>query len=214
MSKVHSAFEVIPDKAVAEVFSEALTSDYTAYGDGPAEAGFPPEPAHIVSIFGAYLTPSSSNNIARRIALLDPDSDRAMLAELYRHRVSGIIMTEPLLPSTLDSELHEKYKELVIANQRRLLVAHMVGKLARTGELMDALVYPKIIKEQMPLYLRQIALDISADLGLQGSLNQRQQNALRMFTTQAPIVQENIGVQATRGFLISPEHFKAAVTTS
>ncbi len=174
---IHPDFEQIEDPYVAEVFSELFRP--TAYkfwsSDKDWHEGivFPPEPAYLTNILAAYFEPISEENsldIRCQMAILDPDRAPApqQFSELYEENVGRA--QKEFLPALLKvtrivtglenpEKIQQWYTERVHERQK-LLAAFMVTRVMRTGKLLAALAYPTFIMEQLPLQIREGAVNI------------------------------------------------------
>lgn len=193
---IHPYFETVPDKYVAEVFSEwVVRQDFThnsevieSFG---REAGFPPEPSYLTSVTAAFLAPDDTSvrwSGVYGVSGRDVDPSDAELLQSYRDNVlrhKAPVPTMEEMATALDiAEAHPQYGRLGqwcidLAHREgvRLLGAHLVFRADRSNRLYSSLTYHRAIKEQFPLLVRQALQPLvllqdtaEADIAGQGGL--------------------------------------------
>ena len=174
---LHPAFEPVPDRTMAEACSQSLieagafkfaTPELTVEQYGP---GFPPVPTEIVSVIATYLEDGSDGPVGRtRFASLSANMPTAgEIADLYDITVGGFQSHIPEIERTLRALPEFAGEEdvtswCVATAQRagkRLLAAHFVGRTVADDVLIDALVYPTEIMQNLPLIIRNAVVEIN-----------------------------------------------------
>lgn len=157
---IHPAFEPLRkiDEYAAESFSEMASPDYTAVTKGETGSRFPTEPTHFGMVFASYLKPKNDAfEVKRQYLVMNPDLIPAIkLGSMYTN-LAGEVVRLSRSAFANDNLVQNRYIEMVLADNRRLLVAYAAGKVARTGKLTDAIVYPKKVMRELPLEFREIA---------------------------------------------------------
>ena len=171
-------FNRISDPFAAAAFSESfepgacksvLGSSYpTEPGENP---GFPPEPTELLCVTGTYLHPR--RGLVENYATVgtSPASKRQIL-NLYSDTVVSRQKTmQDLLEVTkhmpglqTEEELRQKYLDMVGNTRRQLVAAHIIGRVASTNKLADALVLPTAVSEGLPMEVRHFIAPLVAKL--------------------------------------------------
>jgi hypothetical protein len=168
---IHPTFETIPDPQMAEACSDMLQSDAYAFatdirvtGRYGAE-GFPPVPAEFVTVTAAYAEHERKGFYAHtQLAVLQPAAASAsQITRLYnltvqsRHDLQpeliAVTSIVPELQGNID-RIQQWCGQLAVSEGRKLFAAHLTARVVSDGRLIDTLVYPKVIRTEFPLLLR------------------------------------------------------------
>ena len=164
-------FEIVPDPVSKAAFEEifipgefkTVLGTYAPPAD-VVDPGlyFPPEPAELLTISAAYLRDGAPTGIKQEFLGLSsrlPSTNAAV--RMYRTTVDRRQDMLPLLLS-LTSEIPDFESgdairkfcvDAVRANRTHLLAAHLIAKGERDGQLMDALILPRRVSEDLPRVL-------------------------------------------------------------
>lgn len=220
MNMIHPMFDRVPDKATAEIWSEIMQPGYNYYGGysdveyhkQQAVATFPPAPAHISAIGITYLR---NGNLKSQFAELDPNLVVAdEISEAYASRVAELQALFPDADKTfgaLGYSVMSLYRELMAKTGKRVAAAFVVGRVASSNMLVDALIYPEIINESFPLVLREAIVDTLAaspdpDSEADRQLREGAADIIRMNSRA-----KDVGAIVASGFMPPLEEFKAGL---
>lgn len=181
---IRPPFDKVPDPSAAEALSEMLEPGMCKFmlgesypvAPGQENTGFPPEPAELLCVSsGAYLR--TVLGIQKRFAQLSPDlPTRGQILGLYRdgvhkrqEQVSLLVRTFGEI-SGLRNERAFQDLALDIAKEtgNRLVAAHVIARLASTGNLIDALVIPTAMAEGVHMTLRNHVAPLAAEYATGG----------------------------------------------
>lgn len=176
--KITPPFDAIPEPITALAFSEAVepgVSQSVSYEhileSGEITTAFPPEPTELLCMSGAYIHPLQG--VVRRFAQLSPDlPPKNQALKLYKNMVVTEQRQMPrLLETTMhfpgiqnESELRMRALELVQQTGRMLLAGHIIGRVERTGQLVDSLILPKSVSDGIALEIRNSVAPLMAEL--------------------------------------------------
>lgn len=176
---VHPAFSNVPDRYVAEAFSESMQPGeykfvYSLAGtDFTPEDGFPPELATLTSMSGALIA-RDGVSISRlgMHGVSGPEFEPAdnQLVEAYRSAVvthsDQARMLEPSAAVLGLEKAHPRFGRLgqwcidtTRNDGKRLIGAHLVFTSADGLRMHHALAYPRVVKDTFPLILRNAFAD-------------------------------------------------------
>ncbi len=225
----HPIFSNVPDSTTAEAFSEVFSPGYTYLFEGPRNtphgAQFPLEPTYFSSIMAAYLRDDGQGlGIKRQFADLNPGSvDPEELAGLYERRIGKLQLAIPelleavaMMPALSGNGLEHYYIEATQKENKKLLAAHLVGRVASTDKLVDALAYPKVISIELPLQMRDLAVSVfGIGTGVRIQLEDKRlmdgdEERLGRLLRQEEVV-KNIGAMAASSLLPSVSMFRASL---
>lgn len=206
---IQPIFENLSDRDFAEAISEFIGPDYSVVSDSDSTGEFPSEPGRITAVLAAYLEPVPGHKVVNTAYVnmnpeMVPDN---RVAWVYNKRVADLVKAARRL-NPIKKMVQSSYIEIMQEADRRLLVAHVVGKLAASGEIFDGVVYPKQVQKVLPFQLRELVL-----IGMEDAKNrdvkltEEQQRRFQMALTQSPEMQHTAAVAAAT-FLPTPKQFR------
>jgi hypothetical protein len=165
-------FDPVPDpitrSALNEIFipgacKTVLGNSYRKPPHVSENPGFPPEPSKLYCVTAAYVREGTPDGIKREFCSLAHDLPPVRKSVFMYEQTVGrrqdhlgavlfaAALTKPEL-ATMEG-IRDFCEERVTKVGRRLLAAHFVAQVVRTGELIDALVMPRLVSEQLPMAL-------------------------------------------------------------
>lgn len=225
----HEVFRNIPDPTMAEACSQIFTGGTykfateqvitDKYGDG-----FPPKPAELLTITASYIqeVPDGLSIRTQFASLSENLPTPTELAGMYADTVGGHQRILPLVEDIASNipilrnrtGIREWCVRTAESNGNRLLAAHIVGRVASDGALIDTLAYPTVIMQQFPLLIRNLAVDLRAELQRAGKEPEVDQEILaQLLNTMKPLLSgsdatANFGTVAASSFLPESANFR------
>ncbi len=230
----HQIFDHFNDSYVAEVFSEALEQkDYsflTFDNQSPIGAGFPPVPANIVQMLGSYIQTYQGvpSRVRSKLAVFNNDLNLEQTINIYDKQVGqnqrmikpGLLKITQLFDDFNSLEKIQKwYTDKAISNRHRLLAGFIIAKEIDGDRLFSALTYPSVIKQQLPLAIRDNIISFMPLLNELEKTNEIEETVtiakqgLQTFIANDP-KNEIIGALAASSFLPDTESFKNHITNT
>ncbi|MDQ5913740.1 MAG: hypothetical protein QG623_359 [Patescibacteria group bacterium] len=182
MTKIHAAFERIPDEGMAEAASDwVLTNGYKfatlpyveeQYG---GDGKFPPVPAYTTAVTVAYLqdTPQGTGLRTQRCNMFTDLTSEEVVSAKYQERVgriqdqeelfAGIVRVIPEFNYTIEG-MKTWCMERVKREGLKVVAAHQVCQVPADNGVIDALVFPKCIMQDLPLIFRNQVVSLNPQL--------------------------------------------------
>jgi hypothetical protein len=182
MSSIHPVFESVAElnyefaSACSEMF---VPEDYTfvqpndVYVEDDV-AGFPPEPSEILTVVASYVEMNPDDTVkgmrTQYVCLDDDKTSSEVIGEIYESYIGflqdgfenmqrGLLKAIPVLSQ--DSNAANRYcMETTRKENKRLITAHLIGRTASKGELIQAITYPKSLDENIGFEVRNFAVTI------------------------------------------------------
>ena len=181
MEQIHPIFESVAelDYDLASACSELfIPEEYTFVQPSDVytedDAGFPPEPSELLTVVASYIEYDSrglSQGIRSNYISIheDPVPDAVvgdiyesyvgMLQDSFKTMQSGLLQGVPKLGEYPHS-MRQFCLESTQKEDRRLVAAHLIGRTASKGALIQAIAYPRVLDDEIGLEIRDFAVSI------------------------------------------------------
>ncbi len=228
----HPLFEKIPNANMAEACSQMFEiGDYKfatsasiteKYGET-----FPPVPTEILSVVACYLeeTPDGVTARTQFAGLSSNMPEHSEISDIYERTIGLLQSQRPLIGSIVEgipefrgeTGLMRWCMDTASKNGKKLMAAHMIGRVVSDGAMIDTTVYPTEIMEGIPLIIRNSMVKLSIELDKKASaagysfdeienLREMLKPVLRNDSELA-----NLSVVAVSGFLPEVDKFREVV---
>lgn len=192
-------------------------NNYGGYSDieyhkKQAVTTFPPAPAQIGAMGITYL---HGGELKSQFAELDPDLVTVdEVSEAFASRLADLQAIFPYAENAFGAigyNIMRLYLESMAKADKRVAAAFVVGRVASSNMLIDALIYPKIINESFPLVLREAVVDTLA-----ASPDPNGEAARQLRERAGDIIRMNphakdVGAIVASGFMPPPNIFRAGL---
>lgn len=171
MFMIHPLFEGVADRKKAEIFSSFLYDNSHTFASGDADApydgdgAFPPEPAHFNSVVLAYIEDGALRvqRAETYPGLVSPPDEASSYETMVGSYQSAVPELEAIMPVMGYPDISTYYLERVRERGDQVLAAYMIGKVASSGALIDALASPKSVSDHLPQLVRNMMVDLGAE---------------------------------------------------
>lgn len=227
---IRPEFAALPNQAMAAAISEPFmqVGEYKFIHDQLyGEPDFPPVPTTIMTILAAYLEDDRFGiPVRRKMAVLtDKIPDPRQASELYERRVGMLQQAEPRLKQLEyvaarlqgDVSIDLATVRTTYHSGRRLLAAHIIGRTLQDGVLIDALCYPALVKQQVPLLARDALVRLLPTIDELGPNRLEGVGSGKEVHDGLKALMQNdesislLGAVAVCGFLPTPEQFRSSL---
>jgi hypothetical protein len=192
------------------------------------EEGFPPVRTEILSVVASYLVDAPAGVFVHtQFATLSPNMPSSTeIADLYevtvgnaQSRSSYLGLLALAVPEFGNEKAIKQWcVDTARRNRKRLIAAHFVGRTVRDNRLVDAMSYPTELKEELPLFVRDLTvalgpyLDSDAEVDGTGLDSQEKKEIIKRVLRGDAVIPD-LGAIAASSFLPSPGAFRTSLTT-
>jgi hypothetical protein len=216
----------IPDPVLAEAFEDLFLPDYTFRTFRPDkdvvslaldDSTFPPEPMEIANLVGAYLEDTPLGRIDRRKQAIFPEIDvnPDKIIELYSSQLSVLQEAAPAADNLFAEHggIKQFYLDILEQEGKKLISAHIVGRIETTQEVFGALAYPKAVYENIPVGVREAFAPILGKLAQPGKKAGDENLSQEHEASAADTLAYDLGAVAAANFLAKTKIVKRNLYT-